>query len=107
MIEVLITNDYGELARMRISNLDGDVDEASYSVEFAVNRVGDTALFQRGIFRFPRNKFNVLALLKQALETLDEGELKLDGTISPSDMERRQRGALRSLQAWTSRLHHH
>lgn len=83
MIEVHIMSKGGthELGVIRITNMEesGDPEYGSYSVEFGVDTAAGFAIYQRSIYAFPRKRFNVLALLKQALETLDEKELSLDG----------------------------
>lgn len=113
MIEVHIyrTDDEHQeaLAIVRIERLDAyDVPEAGdYSVRFAVERVGAVGLHQRQIIGFPRLKYNVLALVKQALETLEPSELELEDGVSPPDMARRQHRPLSALQAWASSLRHH
>ena len=80
MIEVIIRHKGSkvELARIEIENLTGAVDEADYSVRFGVERGTGVGLHRRMVQRFPRMKYNVLALIKQALATLEEDELKLD-----------------------------
>lgn len=108
MIEVTIVDENGELAKIRIERLSGDDEhEADYSVEFAVDRLGAVGVHQRGIFAFPRTKYNALALLRQALATLEPKELELEQDISPSDMAGRFRRTLPAIQGWASRLHHH
>lgn len=97
MIEVKLTSRDGklELGRIRIENQEVHEDgTADYSVQFAVDRVGAVGLHQRSIRHFPRDKYNVLALLRQALETLDPKELKLEPGTTSSDMAREKRGAL-------------
>jgi hypothetical protein len=82
MIEVIIRNpNLGvELARIEIENVseDGEADYADYSVRFAVERFKSVGVHQRGIQNFPRTKYNVLALLRQVLNTLEPWELELD-----------------------------
>jgi hypothetical protein len=83
MIEVII-RDKGseiELGRIEIENISAGLDHANYSVRFAVERVKGVGIHQRGILNFPRKKYNVLALLLQALNTLDPSDLELDGNI--------------------------
>lgn len=83
MIEVVITKNAGkfELARVRMTNLTSSLDPSygDYSLEFAVNTIDGVAIYQRSVYAFPRKEYNVLGLMKLALETLDEKELSLDG----------------------------
>lgn len=86
MIEVIIrvkdAVNTPALARIEIENVSGyDSDTADYSVRFGVDRMDGLGLHQRGIHSFPRKKYNVLALLRQALLTLEEGDLELDGGL--------------------------
>lgn len=93
MIEVTITAKGGnlELARIRIENVGGNEEFGNYSVHFAVNRaMTAVGLHQRGFDNFPRTRYNVLALLRQALNTLDEKELELEDGVGSADMEREQ-----------------
>lgn len=86
MIEVIIRHKASkvELGRIDIENVsdDGAGDFANYSVRFGVERLGAIGVHQRGISQFPRTKYNVLALLLQALNTLEPSDLELDGDIS-------------------------
>jgi hypothetical protein len=108
MIEVRITKSNGhELAKIEIENMPPHSErEGNYAIRFGVDAaLGEVALFQRYIERFPRTQYNVLALLRQALETLTEEDLRLaDGTDSP-DLARQERGARSAIQL--DRLHHH
>lgn len=85
MIEVVIRHKESEteLGRIEIENvtIGGSVfdEEADYSVRIGVERVNSVGMFQRGLIRFYRRKYNVLALLKMALETLEPEDLELDG----------------------------
>lgn len=81
-IEVKITSKDGthELGRIKIENmLTGTLDEADYSIEFGVDTAEGFAVYQRAVYSFPRKDYNVLGLLRLALSTLEEKELKLDG----------------------------
>lgn len=88
MIEVIIRHreSGSELARIDIESLtDGDGDHADYSVRFGVEKIGAVGLHQRGLREFPRKEYNVLALLLQALNTLDPDELRLTGNFGDRD----------------------
>lgn len=98
MIEVTIKDDYGELGRIRIDHIDG-TELADYTVEFAIDRHRAVGLHARSIRSFPRTKYNALALLKQALETLDPRELELERGTSASDLARRFRRVIPAFQA--------
>jgi hypothetical protein len=83
MLEVIIrhTGSQAELAKITIENVsdDGDGEFANYSVRFGVEKGRSVGLHQRGLLNFPRKKYNVFALLLQALNTLDPSELEFDG----------------------------
>lgn len=78
-----------ELAHIEIENVGGGMqptdkpDEleefGDYSVRFGVHKGRGTGFHQRGIHSFPRKRYNVLALLLQALNTLDPSELEYVG----------------------------
>lgn len=81
MITVTITKSGGkhELARIEIENVTGKAgEEGTYSVRFVVDTGSGIAMYQRRIDSFHRKRYNVLALLRIALETLLEKELTLD-----------------------------
>jgi hypothetical protein len=88
-IEVVIRHKGSEveLARIEIENVgvspyvEGDTVHSTgdYSIRFGVHKGEGTGLHQRGIYGFPRTKFNVLALLLQALNTLEPSELEFVG----------------------------
>ena len=84
MIEVIIRIKGGkELGKITIENLVGeDTEYAEYSVRFGVDKAMGVGLHQRGIWGFPRRQYNVLALLLQALNTLEPEELKLHGDLN-------------------------
>ena len=89
MIEVIIRHKGAdvELGRIEIENVSDSAGEMGhYSVRFAVERIGRVGLHQRGILDFPRTKYNVLALLLQALNTLVPEDLELDGEPTPDKM---------------------
>lgn len=81
MIEVSIKSGDYEVALIRITNLEDSLDPelGNYSIEFGVDTIAGFAVYQRSIEAFPRKKFNALALVRQALMTLEEKELSLDG----------------------------
>ena len=83
MLEVIVrhTESKAELAKITIENVsdDGDGEFANYSVRFGVEKGQSVGIHQRGILNFPRKKYNVFALLLQALNTIDPSELEFDG----------------------------
>jgi hypothetical protein len=86
MIEVIIrvkdAVDQPALARIEIENVSGDdFVLADYSVRFGVDKTAEVGLHQRAIYGFPRKKYNVLALLRQALLSLEPEDLELQGSI--------------------------
>lgn len=89
MIEVIVKGTIKgrkhELARIKIISVHNQGTHADYSVQFAVDTAEGTALYQRAIYSFPRKRLNVLALLRLALETLEEKELSLDADPDASD----------------------
>lgn len=116
MIEVSITSHGGkrELAKIRIENVtdyeileNPDYDHGDYSVQFVVDRCMAIGTHRRGMWGFPRTKYNVLGLLLQALNTLDPKELELEDGTSASDLAGEVGRTLPALQRRASRLHHH
>lgn len=82
MIEVIIRHagSERELGRIEIENVSDSAGEyGDYSIRFAVDKIRAVGIHQRGLHGFPRTKYNVLALLLQALNTLLPDELKFDG----------------------------
>lgn len=82
MIEVIIRHQESgtEIAKVTIENLtEGDSQYADYSVRFGVEKGKSVGIHSRGILGFPRQRYNVLALLLQALNTLEPRELEWDG----------------------------
>ena len=110
MIEVEITSNGGklELGRIRIERVETHEDgTADYSVQFAADRFGSVALHQRVVYGFPREKYNALALVLQALNTLQPEELELE-EASASDLAREKRGTLPALPGQEAgSVHHH
>lgn len=111
MIEVTVrVNGEDEVAYIRIENVTPEETEyADYSIHFAVDRaLGAVGVHQRGVAGFPRLRYNALALVRQALATLEPYELELEHGTSPSDLARRFSGARRSLpREATNPEHHH
>ena len=68
-----------ELARIEIENIGGDTEYGDYSVRLLAHKGQGTGVHQRGITEFPRRRYNVLALLLQALNTLGPSELEFEG----------------------------
>lgn len=81
MIEVIVRHvgSEVEIARIEIENVSLSGDSGDYSVRFGVHKGEGLGLHQRGIYGFPRTKYNVLALLLQALNTLEPRELEFVG----------------------------
>lgn len=107
MIEVEIKLNGEILARMEIKSESlAEEDLADYSVKYAVERGSAIGLHKRMLYGFPRKRYNALALLRQALMTLEEKELELERGFDPdatnendrsADLARRLGRALRSL----------
>lgn len=99
MIEVKLTDDSGELAYIKIEKeADYGDGTADYAVSFAVDRAqSQVGLHRRAVLNFPRLEYNALALLLQALNTLDASELELERGCSPADLARRFSRAWRTL----------
>lgn len=97
-IEVVLTHqETGTvLGKITIENVSGDDTHADYSVKFAADRLGAIGLQRRAVYAFPRTKYNVLALLLQALNTLEPPELELEDGVSSSNLANsfRNRGSL-------------
>lgn len=108
MIEVIISDEEGELARITLEKITDHPDgTADYSARYAVERGNAVGIHQRRLDNFPRLEYNALALLLQALNTLDESELRLEDGTSASDLGGEERGVSSALQTWTSKLHRH
>lgn len=112
MIEVLIRtydDDQSPIQLGRIvikKNYVGRDGTADYSVKFMVERGSAVGLHKRLMWGFPRKQLNVLALVRQALNTLDPKELELERGFDPdspeanrtSDMARRLKRIGRKVQ---------
>ena len=84
MIKVILIGEEGELGKITLEKITDHPDgSADYSARFAVDRVGAVGMHQRVIHGFPRTEYNVLALLLQALNTLEPEELSLESTATP------------------------
>lgn len=92
MIEVLITHreSGAELGRIHIENVSEDGEFGDYSIQFGVEKIASIGLHQRAIMNFPRKRYNVLALLRQALETLEPRDLELDGKFEDRTYTKRR-----------------
>jgi hypothetical protein len=114
LIEVDIRLNGEPLGHIKILNVTERVTEfADYKVEFRVERGTALGAHKRMIYGFPRKQYNVFALILQALNTLNEKDLKLerdfdpDQAIVPADMARRLGEALREIQARLGRPDRH
>jgi len=58
---------------------------ADYTIRYAVERGMAVGLHTRGVDGFPRKRYNVLALLLQALNTLSPKELELERGFDPDN----------------------
>lgn len=111
MIEVKAYHDGIEIARLKFTKIgEGPFMHADYDVEIAVERLGPqraVGLYRRRINRHPRLRENVLGLLRSALDELEDEEIRLDDHTRPQDLARRVGRLGTTIQAWSSRLHHH
>jgi len=89
MIEVAISyrsrHSRQPLAKIRITRLDkGDTDTGDYQVKVLVERGNSHGVFTRVVTKFPRKRWNVLALIQIALKEFmdDEEVFELDGPLS-------------------------
>lgn len=113
IVRILMQDEFGDsedenqLAEIRIRKTithDNEIDSADYSIKYAVERGMAVGIHRRNIYGFPRKKYNALALVLQALNTLEPKELELEDDFDPdeapvsSDMARRLRRALRQIQ---------
>jgi hypothetical protein len=91
MIEVIIKNDGRQLGKITMENVtpEDDAKFADYSIRFGVDKHHATGIHQRAIYMFPRQEYNVLALLLQALQTLAPEELKLHEVMTDSKAGRK------------------
>jgi hypothetical protein len=89
VIEVKITCKGSDLGLVRISNIDMNKDgTADYVVEIIVERGDSIGIHNRVIHSFPRSEYNVLGLLKQALETLSEEEFRFSGDFHTKSLHK-------------------
>lgn len=104
MIEVTLTHVGSgvELGRITIENVQmNDDGTADYSIRFGVDRHEAVGIHQRALFGFPREKYNVFALLLQALSTMEPDELRLDGDLSSKQPLKKELGSrLRKWRSW-------
>jgi hypothetical protein len=115
MIEVYICKDGEPLAQIEIKNTGlvhvGDL--ADYTVRFGVDRGSAVGVHSRTMYGFPRKHLNVLALVRQALNTLDEKELSLEPGYDPdapeaslsSSLARGLSGTVQAIQGRFGRLY--
>jgi hypothetical protein len=96
MIEVIIRHaeSDAELGRITIENVSDlqDDEYADYSVRFGVDRAEGLGIHQRGIYKFPRHRYNVFGLLRQALNTLEPSDLELDGCDRANQIRKKRLG---------------
>jgi hypothetical protein len=89
--QVQTNTDQFAIARLHITNTSGkeygDEDEATYLAEFSIIE-GEELTMRSRSFTFRRKEFNVFAIVKHALSTLSEEELKLNGKAGPTDLAR-------------------
>ena len=110
MIEVSVKVNGVEVAVAEIVNVKmHDDGTADYVATFEVDRMGARGRHRKPLFGFPRTQYNVLGLLKLALDSLHPRDLELetDGT-GTSDLARRQReaGAALPREAHDPERHH-
>ena len=111
MIEVTITHkdDTGSrgLGRIEIFHMEednrpypDDAEFGDYEVRLATGNWMDASISRRGLRGFKRLKYSVFAMLYQALQEFTDNEelFHLDARVS-SNVARRQRGAVREIQA--------
>jgi hypothetical protein len=116
MIEVFICLNEEPLGYIKIANTGESIDDTSnYLVQFGIDRGSSVGVHSRLLHFFPRKKYNVFALLLQALQTLNEKELELESgydidspeALVPADLARRFSGTVREIQAKFSRSNRH
>jgi hypothetical protein len=101
MIEVIIrikdAVNTPALAKITIERVNDDPALGDYSVRFGVESTESVSLRQRALLAFPYRRYNVLALVLQALRTLEHDELLLlDGQESDYDRATEEVRRLRS-----------
>lgn len=98
-IDVKVETDDAEfpIARLHITNTSGkeygDEDEASYLAEFSLIE-GEELTIRSRSFTFRRKEYNVFAIIKHAISTLSEEELRLNDKASPTNLARGLSGTL-------------
>lgn len=97
MLRCSITSGGSELCLIEIENVGGTSAEGDYAVRFISSRGTAIGIHARSLHKFQRTKYNSLALLLQALSTLEESELRLESDYT-RHMERRQRGDVPEIQ---------
>jgi|SRR6478752_10100492 len=112
MIEVEIKLNGVPLGVIEILKItEGVTEEADYRVKYWVRRGSAEGLHNRVINAFPRKKINVFGLVLQALNALNEKDLKLERDYDPdeaplsADLGRGLDKPESSFPAWFSRLH--
>jgi hypothetical protein len=108
VIEVIILHDGEPLAHIEVER-DSEAHSTfgDYFVKYAVERGTAVGMHKRWIYHFPRKDYNALALVRQALMTLEPKELELESGFDPdqpepkgraSDLARKVRRTMRTLQ---------
>lgn len=117
MIEVHISKDGEPLGHMEIertTDKNGQLENwATYKIKYAVERGTAVGLHTRVIYGFPRKYYNVLGLVLQALDALNEKDLKLERNFDPdkapvsTDLAGKVGRTMREIQARVGRLYNH
>lgn len=112
MIHVTIKSGDDLLGEIEITKVTEEVSEfADYRIKYVVNRGSAMAMHQRVIYGFPRKYYNVFAIVLQALNALNEKDLKLERDFDPdeapvsADMAGGLDRTMRALPQWFGRLH--
>ena len=110
MITVRVEINGQELALIRIQNLEegNGLGKSLYAAEFVYDKMRGATGVVRKTFWHNRLEQNILALLKEALATLEPHNLEFEGgPVSPSDLAWRFRGAGAKVQGWARQLRNH